>query len=575
MTTHGRSQGYKGRIMRHAWMITILALSLTPQGCSKEVAGSNHDAVAVATGYHNSFVLLADGTVRAWGQSQHGQLGNGTMPERYGDPRINAATPVAVSELHGVVGIAAGHGAVGAAGTTAFAITESGVVYWWGADDLAPQTGARDQARPVEAPALKDAKKIVVGLGHACALMSDGSVLCWGSGYSGEIGNGKKKSSAIPVPVPGLENVVDVAAGASTVCAVLADGQVMCWGKNGYRQASPTSRDNQLSPVIVPGVNDAKAVGMAANISCAVHQDNRMSCWGENRKTLEVLATDVAKVEGFDDHICLRKLDGSVLCWGDNAVGQLGQGLPGKPSRAKQPLVVAGLSGAVDLSVGYEHACATTDAGTVFCWGGNVFGELGDASLMDRAAPVEVKNAATAEVGIPENGIGAVAITGDEQVWDDLPDVCTQSPALDMRHEALLRPNFEVQSASAMIDSKGTITVRLGNYPSISGAQTIPPRGDQLVSILYFIRVKDPQAQREERLPADVGRYGIATKTKRYTGAMSAVRNTHTSFELRTGVSESSSVELTHVGDDWVCGILDVTNKYGFMKGAFAAQIVK
>jgi len=247
----------------------------------------------------------------------------------------------------------------------------------------------------------------------------------------------------------------------------------------------------------------------------------------------------------------------------------------GEPYNSKRPLAVAGVTGAVDISVGYEHSYAATELGEVFCWGTNKYGELGDGTLTDRAPPVKTLHVNSPELPPAENGFQGLALLGDEQIWEGLPEPCRYAETLDMEHSALLRESFQVESAIAGIDSQGMITVRLANYPLLRERRTIDPRGDQLMTIIYFIKIKDPEAEKEERLPADAGEYGISTETARYTGAMSAVRNSHTSYELRWGVADDSNVVLSYVGDDWVCGTLNVTNKYGHMKGEFAAAVLK
>lgn len=546
-------------------------------GASSPAQASGTNALApvqIAAGYHASYVLLAGGQVRAWGQNQRGELGDGRSA--IGKPpsvTLDATTPAVLAGIEDVVQIATGHTATGAAGNTTCVITKAEKVHCWGDGGLIPLSSSNDEPTPVEIPALQGARKLTMGLGHGCALMGDGAAKCWGSNSYGQLGNGTKEASRTPVTVSGSTGLVDITAAYYQVCATTSAGKALCWGSNEDRQITPADTEDRMTPTEVSGVEGAVSVGLYDDQSCAVHRDGKLSCWGSGAEAVQIVASDVKKVAGHAEHACFLEAEGTVHCWGRNDQGQLGQGEAGKPYSSERPLPVAGLSDVIDIGVGYGHTCAATRAHKVYCWGHNRFGELGDGTLMDRAAPVEVAGAASPTPPEPSPGFGTAAVGSVDQTWDALPKGCTHQARLNAEHLALLGKPFIVESATAEYRSGGGITVQLANYDHLDDeGHVIQPRGDQLNSNLYFIEVAVPDEDPE--VPASPGRYPLSYEgNKRYMGAMSALYNSHLGYELRTGASADSRVELTHADEEWVCGSIDVTNRYGHIKGTFAAKV--
>jgi alpha-tubulin suppressor-like RCC1 family protein len=183
-----------------------------------------YNVQAIAAGAVHTCALLGDNTVACWGYNNRGQLGNGTT--------TNSASPVVVPNLTAVTAISAG---------LDFTCALPPVVCW-GANDvgqlgngttvdsLTPVVvnlgGVAGCASPTGAPCLH------LGSQHACALLSDGLVDCWGSNTSGQLGNGTPSSySPTPVQVSNLSGVTAISTGAAHSCA-LSNGSLMCWGDN-------------------------------------------------------------------------------------------------------------------------------------------------------------------------------------------------------------------------------------------------------------------------------------------------------------------------------------------------------
>jgi hypothetical protein len=246
---------------------------------------------------------------------------------------------------------------------------------------------------------------------HTCAVTLSGGVKCWGSNQYGQIGDGTTDDRHTPVPVVGLQSgVVAVAVGASHSCALTAAGDVKCWGSNQYGQVGDSTTTDRTTPVAViglVGVPSAIASG-GRDHTCVLTSAGGAQCWGlndhgqlgdgttTNRGTLVPvlgLASGVAAVAARGQHTCAIAFGGDVFCWGWNGNGQLGDDTT---TDHATPVAVSGLPGnAVAIATGGSHSCAVATTGQLYCWGYNLFGQLGDASTTDRHLPVAVQQAAS------------------------------------------------------------------------------------------------------------------------------------------------------------------------------------
>jgi alpha-tubulin suppressor-like RCC1 family protein len=204
-----------------------------------------------------------------------------------------------------------------------------------------------------------------------------------------------------------MTNVVQVEASFYSTCALKTDGTVWCWGYNGYGELGNNSTTPSPTPVQVIGVTNATAIVGGNETFCAILSDTTVVCWGVNssgtcgdgtytspRKTpVPVVGTDgtgqlmnVVQLVESNDGLCARRSDGSVACWGGNTYGQLGDGTT---TKSFQPKVISGLT-SVSLAGGKSHYCSLDAAGGVSCWGYNGYGALCDGTLVNRGTPVPV-----------------------------------------------------------------------------------------------------------------------------------------------------------------------------------------
>lgn len=261
-----------------------------------------------------------------------------------------------------------------------------------------PQT-----ALPADTPAsleLSNVIRVSAGAQHTCAVDGAGAVTCWGSNASGQLGDGSGANRNLPVPVSGLAGgATAVTTGDGHTCALLGGGSAACWGLNQSGQIGDGTTTTRTLPVGVAGLDSGvTAIAAGGAHTCAI-VGGGVQCWGKNASgqlgdgtlddhaapvTVTGLITTAISVATGLGHTCAALSDGSVACWGANAIGQLGS--TGVVS-SSAPLSVPGVNQAVQVSAGVRHTCATLSTGGIKCWGANEYGQIGNGSTSSSAVP--------------------------------------------------------------------------------------------------------------------------------------------------------------------------------------------
>lgn len=318
-------------------------------------------SVATTSGM-NSFYGLAlkgDGTVLAWGANDYGQLGDGTITKR--------TSPMVVPGLTGVVALATGF-------ATSMALHDDGTVSAWGSGPVGDGTSTQRRS-PVKVAGLSEVRRIAAGASHYLAVRSDGTVWTWGFNDHKQLGDGTTTYRTTPIQVPGLSEIIAVAAGNAHSVALKSDGTVWTWGLNWYGEVGDGTFGNDVAaPYRVPGVSEVVAIAAGAYSTVAL------------------------------------RADGTVLTWGDNGYGQLGDG---SVTERDAPVQVAGLSGVVSIAAGRQHVLAMKGDGSVWGWGDNYTYNLGTTGSNFHTAPVQVAfdTAAPTTTASPAGGSYASAQT--------------------------------------------------------------------------------------------------------------------------------------------------------------------
>ncbi len=348
--------------------------------CSR---GACTQVAQVAAGTDSTCARLVDGAVRCWGNNENWQLGDGR-----GGTRVPQGRPSVVLGLGNAVQVATGN-------THACARLADGTAQCWGRNSsgqLGAGTAGDFGTTPRAVAGLSTIAELSLGDNFTCARLTDGTVRCWGTNLSGQMGLGTQTGSVLtPTQVPGLSGVVAISSGVAHTCAVLSDGTARCWGMNFQGQSGAGAGvDRALSPVMVQGLSGAVGIALGSFHSCAWRSDGTARCWGDNSgydlgdgtsarrdAAVAVLGLDrVASLVAGASFTCARRSDGAVLCWGTNALGQMGDGTLGGAQMT--PTAVPGLGAVAEVTARGNHACARLADASVRCWGSDAWGELGD-----------------------------------------------------------------------------------------------------------------------------------------------------------------------------------------------------
>jgi alpha-tubulin suppressor-like RCC1 family protein len=317
-----------------------------------------------------------------------------------GGPRNTALGPSTVA--------GGGMGVTLSAAANAFSVCarkRDGTAVCWG-DNRAAMLGdgtMRTQYEPVAVQGLTGVVDIAVGQYHACAVLMDGTARCWGTNRSGQLGNGESQGDyPMPQMVSGIDNAIQIATGNAHSCALLRSGQVRCWGQNNAGQVGDGQNTNRAFPASVNAPTDLVQVVTGFGHSCALRNNGGVVCWGagaqgqigngqmaaNNNMGQPVLGiTDAISISAGANHTCAVRLNGRVVCWGNNAGGQIGNGTMGAP--VPMPTEVGGIVDAVGVAAANLHTCVVRKTGGVRCWGSNSAGQLGDGTMTNRTSPVD------------------------------------------------------------------------------------------------------------------------------------------------------------------------------------------
>lgn len=395
-----------------------------------EIAGKTfmvyQAGIQISAGGNHSVFLQDDGTLLAWGKNDRGQLADGTTVRRsYPAPVLDGTgAPLggiaSVSTKSGHIlfltddgdVLASGINTHGQAGETPFT------------DRLLPGAVLDEQGLP-----LSGVVDVAAGEGHSVALLADGSVVAWGYGERLGDGTPEDRASAAPVTYEDgspVREAVAIAAGYGHSHALLADGSVVGWGLNGGGQLADGTFVNPRPWAVPTAVQVGEVVqGLSPfeggrGFGFARDPGSVLVGWGVNSygqrgdgttasSSVPVAVQDesgapildaVAADGGYYHGVALRQ-DGTLLAWGRNHKGQLGDGTTADRHQAVEVIDEAGLAvgDVVLVSAGSYHNLALLGDGTLLAWGYNGSGQLGDGTRTDRHHPM-VANGAGAQLAL-------------------------------------------------------------------------------------------------------------------------------------------------------------------------------
>jgi alpha-tubulin suppressor-like RCC1 family protein len=366
-------------------------------------------AIAITGGFLHTCALISDGSVQCWGDNAYGELGIGSITTT---GIQGSAMPVPV------VGLPAPATAIASLNLTTCALLNDGSVWCWGGNSDGQLGTSSGTVSPTPLKIALSGKASSISAGdHVCAVVS-GSVWCWGDNSFGELGNGQVLGNTgmywtpTPQKVSGLSGVSTVSVGGAHTCA-LAGGSITCWGHDNYGQlgnnmvGGSAAGDGFPTPQAIGygGGGSAVAITSGFEHSCMIDSSANVYCWGENDQgavgdnnssganvpvptyVSNNISAPIAIVAG-GNHTCAINLGGGVVCWGDSTYGQLGDAAT---TYQWLPEPVVGLSSqATGLALGGEHTCALVKNGSVWCWGANFSGGLGNGTVSGGPTPTQV-----------------------------------------------------------------------------------------------------------------------------------------------------------------------------------------
>ncbi|NBD24942.1 RCC1 domain-containing protein [Paenibacillus glycinis] len=381
-------------VKRSLRFMVIVCLVVGLVSVSNVAAAAEKTTQRADGGAFHTIALSSDGTVWAWGENWNGQLGNGSMD-------IGSNAPVQVDGVTDAVDVAAG-------AAHNLALKSDGTVWAWGLN-YAGQVGdgtTTTRTTPVQVQGLDSVVAIAAGAVHSLALKSDGTLWAWGANDQGQLGDGTTTNRAAPVQVITQDSaghaldVVAIAAGDYANLALDRDGTVWAWGSNDNGQIGTGSLGKPSNLVQVPNLASVVAVDASMFQCLALASDGTVWEWGGLQSDYEWGGDRIDppfKVQGLDSvgsiaaggYINLAvKDDGNVWAWGSSEGGQpikLGDEL-----RTEPPVQVRGLRSVAAIATGDYHNLAIESDGTLWSWGLNGQGQLGDGTTADRNAPVRI-----------------------------------------------------------------------------------------------------------------------------------------------------------------------------------------
>jgi len=361
---------------------------------------------AITAGEQHSCGLATTGAAYCWGFNTNGRVGDGTTTDRL--------TPVAVTMPGGVTFTSLGGGGYHTCG-----LATTGAAYCWGYNFYGGvgDNTATDRWVPtaVTMPGGITFSSLEGGNIHSCALATTGAAYCWGANLYGRVGDGTTTDRFVPtaVSMPGGVTFSSIAGGGYHSCGLATTGAAYCWGYNGHGQVGDNTTTDRSLPtaVTMPGGVTFSSIAGGIYHSCGLATTGAVYCWGGNTNgphgngtttsssvplitRFSTAATIIPMIAAGGESAgasftCALASEGAVKCSGSNANGQLGDGTT---SQRNSPVsvVVPGGEAFLSIAAGDAHACGLATTGSVFCWGANANGRLGDGTTTDRLTPVAV-----------------------------------------------------------------------------------------------------------------------------------------------------------------------------------------
>lgn len=361
------------------------------------------DWMSVTASSKHTCAKKLDGSIWCWGNGQHGQLGVGYLPG------YESLDPTEITAPAG------GWLDISSYNLHTCGIKNDGSAYCWGygpQGQIGNGVTSNHKESPTTVSGSLSYQDIDTGGLFSCAINSSDVLYCWGSNQYGQLGINSIIDTNLPTVSSDPVNWLLLGLGENHACGIRTTNDLYCWGKNQYGQVGDvTTGNNKLVPVHINAAVSYDLVSAGKNHTCAISllpTPNVLQCWGKNDygelgqdvgiyplisgpTTVQMLGYDDdiwETVDAGENHTCAIQLDGTLWCWGYNLNGELGD-----DTKDHKEIPTQETTNSSDwdiVSAGQKHTCAIKTDGTLWCWGYNNEGQLGNGTYGKKTSPVEV-----------------------------------------------------------------------------------------------------------------------------------------------------------------------------------------
>ena len=373
----------------------------------------------IGSGVRHAIGLKTDGTIWSWGYNAQGQLGRGNT--------VDYSSPIQIGSLTNWSQISSGV-------YFSAAVKTDGTLWVWG-DNGNGQLGnstVTSYSSPIQVGALTNWNKISGGGDFWTSIKTDGTLWACGFNSFGELGRGSNNNKySSPIQIGSLTDWTYISSGANHTLALRNNGTLWTWGYNGYGQLGNGTTNHYSSPIQVGSLTSWKHICSGKYYSAAVKTDGTLWTWGYNNGNLGnnnvsmhySSPVQVGALTNWSQVVCgydttyAYNTNGIVYSWGRNNFGQLGA-----PStllgNSSSPIQVGSLTNWKQVSAGTYHTAAIKKDGTLWAWGSNSNGGLGNGTRINYSSPIQVGSLTNwKQVSINSDTGQSAAIKTDGTLW--------------------------------------------------------------------------------------------------------------------------------------------------------------